>query len=108
MGDSGLDFVIIDLEHSPYDVRGLEAYLLAMVHNAEILRKGSLQPSVMPIVRVPAAGREHLQFIIKQVLDLGPMGIVVPHLDTAEDARAMVQASRYAQLRGSPDYKPAG
>jgi 4-hydroxy-2-oxoheptanedioate aldolase len=107
MAGSGLDFVIIDLEHSPFDPTRLENYLLGMVSKAEVLERG-LQPRTVPFVRVPAAGREHLQFIIKQVLDLGPMGIVVPHVDTAEDAVAMVQACRFPQLKGAPDYEPQG
>ncbi len=108
MAASGLDFVIVDLEHAPYDVTQLEGYLLGMISKAEIVKKGSLQPGVVPFVRVPAAGREQLQFVLKQVLDLGPMGVVVPHVDTVQDARAMVQACRYPQLRGVPDYEPAG
>ncbi len=104
---SGLDFVIIDLEHSPYDPTRLEGYLLGMLSKAEIVRNG-LQPRTVPFVRVPTAGREQMQFIIKQVLDLGPMGLVVPHVDTAEDARAMVQASRFPQLTDAPDYEPRG
>lgn len=108
MASSGLDFVIVDLEHSPFDPSKLEEYLLGMVNKAEILRKGHLQPSVTPIIRVPSAGREQLQFVIKQVLDLGPMGIVVPHVDTAEDARATVQATRFPQMNGVPDYEPQG
>lgn len=105
---SGLDFVIIDLEHSPYDPTRLEGYLLGMINKAEIVRKGNLQPGVAPFVRVPAAGREQMQWVIKQVLDLGPLGIVVPHVDTAEDARAMVQACRYPQLTDASDFEPAG
>jgi 4-hydroxy-2-oxoheptanedioate aldolase len=108
MAGSGLDFVIIDLEHSPYDPTRLEGYLLGMINKAEILKKGNLQPGVAPFVRVPAAGREHLQWVIKQVLDLGPLGIVVPHVDTADDARAMVQACRFPQLKGAPDFEPIG
>ena len=108
MAGSGLDFVIVDLEHSPFDLYRLEGYLLGMVNKAEILKKGNLQPRVVPFIRVPAAGREHLQFVIKQVLDLGPMGLLVPHVDTAEDARAMVQASRFPQLQGATDFEPAG
>lgn len=107
LSSSGLDFVIIDLEHSPYDVTRLEAYLLGMLNKAEIARNG-LQTRTVPFVRVPAAGREQLQFVIKQVLDLGAMGIVVPHVDTAAEARAMVQASRFPQLKGASDYEPAG
>ncbi len=108
MASSGLDFVIVDLEHTPFDLSKLEGYLLGMVNKKEVLTKQNLQPSVVPFIRVPAAGREQLQFVIKQVLDLGPMGIVVPHVDTPANARAMVQACRFPQLKGVPDYEPAG
>lgn len=107
MASSGLDFVITDLEHSPYDITALEGYLLGMTSKAEVMKNG-LQARTVPVIRVPAAGREHLQFIIKQVLDLGPTGILVPHVDTAADARAMVQACRFPQLKGVPDFEPQG
>lgn len=107
MASSGLDFVIIDLEHSPYDVTRLEGYLLGMINKRDVLEKG-LQPPTVPLVRVPAAGREQLQFVIKQTLDLGAMGIIVPHVDTAEDARVAVQSSRFPQLKGVPDFQPEG
>lgn len=104
---SGLDFVIIDMEHSPFDPTRLEGYLVGMTSKAAVLRDG-LQMRTAPIVRVPAAGREQLQFVIKQVLDLGPAGILVPHVDTAEDALAMVRACRFPQLKDAPDREPAG
>ncbi len=107
MAGSGLDFVITDLEHSPYDITRLEGYLLGMISKADVLKNG-LQARTVPIIRVPAAGREQLQFIIKQVLDLGPTGILVPHVDTAADARAMVQACRFPQLKDAPDFEPQG
>lgn len=107
MAASGLDFVIIDLEHSPYDPTRLESYLVGMTSKADVIKNG-LKVRTAPFVRVPAAGREQLQFILKQVLDLGPLGVVVPHVDTAEDARAMVQACRFPQLKGVPDADPQG
>jgi 4-hydroxy-2-oxoheptanedioate aldolase len=100
--------VIIDLEHSPYDVTRLEGYLLGMIDKRQILQKGNMQPNVVPLVRVPSAGREQLLFVIKQVLDLGVFGLVVPHIDTAEDALAAVRAIRFPQLRDAPDFKPEG
>lgn len=108
LASSKLDFVIIDLEHSPYDVSRLEAYLLGMTDKRQIIQKGNLQPNVVPLVRVPSAGREQLLFVIKQVLDLGVFGLVVPHIDTAEDALAAVRASRFGQLRTDGDYNPPG
>jgi 4-hydroxy-2-oxoheptanedioate aldolase len=108
VGSSGIDFVIIDLEHSPYDVTRLESYLLGMIDKRQILQKGNLQPNVAPIVRIPSAGREQLLFVIKQVLDLGVFGVLVPHIDTAADALAAVRAVRYPQMRGVADFKPEG
>lgn len=61
MAGSGLDFVIIDLEHSPFDLSQLEGYLLGMVSKGEILKKGNLQPGVVPFVCVPAAGRAGME-----------------------------------------------
>lgn len=107
MSGSGLDFVIVDMEHSPFDPTRLESYLVGMTDKGSVLKNG-LKVKTAPFVRVPAAGREQLQFILKQVLDLGPLGVVVPHVDTAEDARAMVQACRFPQLKGVPDYEPQG
>lgn len=105
---SNLDFVIIDLEHSPYDVSRLEGYLLGMVDKRQILQKGNLQPNVVPLVRIPSAGREQLLFVVKQVLDLGVFGLVVPHIDTAADALAAVRATRFPQMRDVPDHQPEG
>lgn len=104
---SKLDFVIVDMEHSPYDPTRLESYLAGMTAKADVLKNG-LQVSTVPLVRVPAAGREQLQFVIKQVLDLGPLGVVVPHVDSADDARATVAACRFPQLKTAPDYEPRG
>lgn len=103
-----LDFVVIDLEHSPYDVSRLETYLLALTDKRQIQQKGNLQPQVVPIVRVPTTGREQLLFVIKQILDAGPMGILVPHVETVDQALAAVRACRYAQPNGSPYYEPNG
>lgn len=108
VGSSSMDFVIIDLEHSPYDVSRLESYLLAMIDKRQIMQKGNLQPNVVPIVRIPSGGREQLLFVIKQVLDLGVFGVLVPQIETADDAVAAVRAVRYPQMRGVADFKPEG
>ena len=56
LATSGLDFVFIDMEHAPFDVERLREFLLGMTNKRSILEKGSLQPDVMPFVRIPAAG----------------------------------------------------
>ncbi|UUO07169.1 aldolase/citrate lyase family protein [Blastopirellula sp. J2-11] len=108
IADSSLDFVIIDMEHSPYDVTRLENYLLGMINKRKILQKGNLQPNVVPFVRIPAAGREPVDHLLKQVLDAGVLGVIVPHVDTAEQALAIVKACRFPQKRMAEDYQPEG
>ena len=108
LADSDFDFVMIDMEHAPLDFERLHAFLLGMVSRREVFEKRNLQPNVIPFVRVPHNGREQLQFVIKQVLDLGVYGVMVPHVNTAEEALAAVVAARFAQRRGAPDFKPEG
>lgn len=108
ISDSALDFTFADMEHNPLDFDKLQLYLFGLMKREESLRKGFIQPNVTPMVRMPGNAGEHLQFMIKQSLDLGAMGIMVPMTETREDALATVRASRYAQPRGSPDFEPAG
>lgn len=105
---SPLDWVIFDLEHSPFDLTRLESYLFAMTNRQRILEKGNLQPDVVPLVRIPANGREQQQFQIKQALDLGVFGVVTPHINTPEQARNAVASARFPQMRGVADFEPAG
>ena len=109
MATSGLDFVFIDMEHAPFDVEMLREFLLGMTNKRSILEKGSLQPDVVPFVRIPAAGgAEELIAQAKQVLDIGVFGIFFPAVHTREQAELAVKATRYPQYNGAPDYEPAG
>jgi 2-keto-3-deoxy-L-rhamnonate aldolase RhmA len=78
---SGLDFVLIDMEHSGLDY-GAVADLLAWFKSTP----------VAPIVRVPAV-QYHF---IARVMDAGAMGVMAPNIRTAEQAREVVAAMRYA------------
>ena len=80
MAGSGLDWVLIDMEHAP---NGLES-TLAQLHAV------SGYPAT-PVVRVPAAD----DVVLKQVLDLGAQSVLVPMVSTAEQARAVVAATQY-------------
>lgn len=77
---SGCDWVLLDAEHSP---NGLES-VLAQLHAM------SAYP-VAPLVR-PAFGDTVL---IKQILDLGAQNLLIPMVDTAEQATEIVRAVRY-------------
>ena len=78
---AGFDWLCIDAEHSPIDIRAIFAQLQA----------AAPYPTSM-LVRLASDDRVH----IKQHLDLGVQTIVVPMIETAEQARALVAATRYA------------
>lgn len=80
MAAVGFDWLVIDAEHSALSTRDVQDHLRALaVHGCPgIVRLASNDP-----VR------------IKRVLDAGAEGIMVPMVNSAEDARAAVTASRY-------------
>lgn len=77
---SGLDWLLIDMEHAPIHFESVLAQLQAV----------AAYP-ITPVVRVPG----YLPVMIKQVLDLGAQNILMPMIDTAEQAEAAVRAVRY-------------
>lgn len=80
MGRAGFDWLLIDGEHSPNDIRSIRDQVLA------------LAPSEShPIVRVPIGET----WILKQVLDLGVQTVLVPMVETAAEAEDLVRACRY-------------
>ena len=105
---SGLDFVFIDMEHGPLDVETLRVFLLGMTDKQRILAKGSLQMDVTPIVRIAPNGGDLATFVVKQVLDVGAMGVMFPYVNTPAQAEMAVRSMRYPQRRGSPDASPVG
>ena len=109
MANSGLDFILIDMEHAPFDVERLRAFLLGMTNKRSIAAKGNLQPDVVPFVRIPAAGGANEMIAqAKQVLDVGVYGIMYPAIHTREQAELAVRATRYPQYNDAPDYEPQG
>ena len=105
---SDLDFVIIDMEHAPFDVERLREFLLGMTDKRTILDKGNLQPSVTPIVRIPATGGTEVITQVKQVLDVGVFGVMFPSVDNREQAEIAIKAMRYPQLTNAEDFEPRG
>ncbi|MGO2745435.1 HpcH/HpaI aldolase family protein [Microbacterium sp.] len=83
VGGSGLDWTLIDGEHSPI---GLESILT-------LLQAVAPYP-ITPLVRVPSNDI----VLIKQFLDVGAQNILVPMVNSAEDAAAAVAATRYPPL----------
>ena len=80
LATSGFDWLLLDGEHAPNDVRSLLGQLQAVAPYP-----------VHPIVR-PVIGETAL---IKQILDIGAQTLLIPMVETAEQARALVAATRY-------------
>lgn len=87
LAPAGFDYFIFDAEHTPTGVPILHMQLAAMAHT-----------DTTPVVRVAA----NEMTAIKPVLDLGVQTIMVPGVDTAEDAARAVRFTRYppAGVRG--------
>jgi 2-dehydro-3-deoxyglucarate aldolase len=76
----GFDWLFVDGEHGPLETRELLAILRAVGHRLPC------------VVRVPGAEETP----VKKALDLGAAGVIVPMVNTAEQARSVVRFARYA------------
>ncbi|MBN1223504.1 MAG: 2,4-dihydroxyhept-2-ene-1,7-dioic acid aldolase [Candidatus Aminicenantes bacterium] len=76
---AGFDWILIDLEHTTLDVKDVQSVLQAVHADCAC------------IVRVPSKD----EALIKKVLDTGIAGIVVPHVNTPEEASWIVQHCLY-------------
>lgn len=102
------DAVVFEMEHNSWDAEELEVTLQFMLNRKQIHESGSLAPTVTPIVRIPANGVEHNQWLAKQALDRGVYGVVWPHVSTVEQAYNAVSACRYPRPKDAPYLEPIG
>ena len=77
---SGFDWICIDTEHSPVDLENVLSQLQAMAPYA-----------AAPVVRVPWND----MVTIKRYLDIGAQSLLIPYVQTAEEASAAVANTRY-------------
>jgi 2-keto-3-deoxy-L-rhamnonate aldolase RhmA len=90
MGRAGLDFAIIDAEHSPFDLEGIDKVVLGA------------RAAGLPCLVRPAG---HWLPFVGQCLDLGAAGVLAPHVTNAAAANALVGAAKYAS--GGRGFSPA-
>jgi 4-hydroxy-2-oxoheptanedioate aldolase len=93
---AGFDFILIDAEHGPFSPESAEP----MIRAAEA-------GGISPIVRVPG----NVPHEILRYLDIGAVGVQVPHLDSVADVEAAAAAVRYPPVgqRGlAPIIRAAG
>ncbi|MGQ4275088.1 aldolase/citrate lyase family protein [Terrihabitans sp. B22-R8] len=81
LAGAGFDWILIDAEHAPNDVRTVLGQLQAMME----------YPASQPIVRIPFNDRIE----IKRYLDIGVQSFLVPMVETAEEAREAVASTRF-------------
>ncbi|MDL2344505.1 4-hydroxy-2-oxoheptanedioate aldolase [Deinococcus sp. MIMF12] len=77
---AGFDWLVVDGEHAPNDLRSILAQLQAL----------AAYPSA-PVVRLPVGD----PVLVKQVLDIGARTLLIPMVESAVQAREMVAATRY-------------
>lgn len=90
LAHAGFDWLVIETEHNGLDSAEVEHMLMAISGTETV-----------PIVRIPSSE----PVFIQRALDMGALGIVVPLVRTADEARAIVRATRYPPL-GSRSFGP--
>ena len=80
MSQAGFDWLMIDMEHAPVD-------FMLLVNQMQAMAAGG----AIPLVRAPWN-----DFVtIKRILDAGAYGLLVPYVNSREEAEAAVQACKY-------------
>jgi 2-keto-3-deoxy-L-rhamnonate aldolase RhmA len=87
LAGAGVDFLLVETEHSPLTISELQTVLIG------------LHPTESTVI-VRAAWNDMV--MIKQILDVGAEGLIIPWVNTAEEARRAVAAAKYppAGIRG--------
>src|SRR5262245_41599827 len=80
---TGAEFVLFDMEHTGWSMETIRM-LLATARGADLV----------PMVRVPATEYHFLA----RVLDVGALGLMVPMVESVEQARLIVQSAKYPPL----------
>ena len=95
VGLAGFDFVVIDCEHGPADLLALRQHLAfaELQGLAVLVRVGAAEPA-----------------LVLRALDAGAQGVIAPHIDTVEQASALVDSAHYPPVghRGFATYGRAG
>jgi 4-hydroxy-2-oxoheptanedioate aldolase len=77
---AGFDSLYVDLEHGPFSIE-----------TASRICAACLDVGIVPLARVPGRGAEY----VSRILDGGALGVIAPHIETAEQAREVVALAKY-------------
>ncbi len=86
MAEFGLDYVVIDTEHSPRGRADVADFLAAFNSSG-----------VVPIVRVPIPTSHY----VTMALDAGAQGVLAPYCETVEEVKDVVGAAKWRPLKGA-------
>jgi 4-hydroxy-2-oxoheptanedioate aldolase len=78
---AGFDSLYVDMEHSSFSLESMSQVCIA-----------ALEVGITPFVRVPGIAD------VQRILDAGALGIIAPHVQSADEARAYVKAAKYPPL----------
>lgn len=97
---AGFDWILLDAEHTPNDPMNL-------LQQSQVI---AAYPGVHAVARVPMGHGYVGQALIKQYLDVGIQSILVPMVDTPEQARELVRCMRYPPegIRGMAATRASG
>jgi 4-hydroxy-2-oxoheptanedioate aldolase len=115
----GEHWVYFGIEHNPFlidDAGGRQRWFprdLPLANDlktmlANLRPEGSTRPRLTTVVRIAQEGNEEFNAVVKQLLDVGVFGIILPGVDNAEQARRLVRAMRYPPQRDAKYPEPAG
>lgn len=95
LAPAGFDWLAVDMEHSSIDISSLLPIIISIEHNG-----------MVPLVRVG----ENNPNLVKRVMDAGAYGVIVPNVNSSEDAKAAVNAVKYPPIgtRGVGLYRAQG
>jgi len=79
LSQAGFDWLFLDMEHAPYSLRDVQVICQAADGRCAC------------IVRIP----DKSEAWVKRVIDIGPEGIIVPHIDTAEETERILRWAFY-------------
>jgi 4-hydroxy-2-oxoheptanedioate aldolase len=85
MAAFGLDYVIIDMEHSPRSRSEVADFVAAFQYSG-----------VAPFVRIPIPDSHY----VTMMLDAGAQGILAPYCETVEQVKEVVAAAKWRPLKG--------
>src|SRR5437763_8596615 len=78
---AGFDSLYVDLEHASFSLETTSQICIA-----------ALEAGVTPLVRVPSAAE------VSRVLDAGALGVIAPHVQSADEARRYVEVAKFPPL----------